>query len=187
MEKNYLGDFNNYHHGVSGAIYTMGDRRLLIENFKYDGTGPDAFFWVGLTGQPSNENGILLAHPFRGKFFHYTDPNAPVLRRFRGETRIVLTLPEGIKVTDLKWISVWCRRFAVNFGDFNFSDRQTSGNTAEDETTTEFIIEQGKYQLRYQNNEIDFVCRHFCHYCLTDLSVDSYDITALVSGEQNIS
>ena len=30
-----------------------------------------------------------------------------------------------MKSTDLKWISVWCRRFAVNFGDMIFPDNLT--------------------------------------------------------------
>ena len=36
----------------------------------------------------------------------------PVLRRSDGED-VLLKLPLGIKVRDLKWLSVWCRRFTV--------------------------------------------------------------------------
>ena len=86
MEKTYLGKFNDYFHGISGDIYSMGDTRLLIEKFKYDGTGPDAFFWVGTQGKRPSEVGILLAHPFRGKFYDYDDPTAPILEtRFTGK------------------------------------------------------------------------------------------------------
>ena len=35
---------------------------------------------------------------------------------------IILTLPEGIKVKNLKWISIWCREFGQNFGYFIFQD-----------------------------------------------------------------
>jgi len=31
-----------------------------------------------------------------------------------------LTLPAHIKVSDLKWISVWCRKFSVDFGNLIF-------------------------------------------------------------------
>ena len=143
-KKIFKGQFTNYFHGISGDVYFMGDRLLLIENFKYDGTGPDAFFWVGTAGKrPASDNGILLAHPFRGKFYDYTDPDAPVLRRFSGETPIVLTLPDGVKVTDLKWISVWCRRFRVNFGDLLFQTK-TDHEPMPFETTTPEI---GKIHL----------------------------------------
>ena len=114
-----MGQFRSYFHDISGNIYAMGDSRLYIDGFRYDGTGPDAFFWVGTQpgSRPASDNGILLAHPFRGQFYAYNDPEAPVLRRFTGDNPIILTLPDGVKVTDLKWISVWCRRFAINFGD----------------------------------------------------------------------
>ena len=31
-----------------------------------------------------------------------------------------LTLPEHIKATDLKWLSVWCRAYQISFGDVFF-------------------------------------------------------------------
>ena len=34
---------------------------------------------------------------------------------------IVLTLPDKIKVKDLKWVSVWCRELAQDFGSLNLS------------------------------------------------------------------
>ena len=86
MDKMLLGKFTNYFHGISGDIYSMGKRHLLIEKFKYDGTGPDAFFWVGTQGKRPSEVGILLAHPFRGKFYDYDDQTAPILEtRFTGK------------------------------------------------------------------------------------------------------
>ena len=33
---------------------------------------------------------------------------------------ITLTLPQDVKTTELKWLSVWCRAFRVNFGDIFF-------------------------------------------------------------------
>ena len=38
-----------------------------------------------------------------------------------------------MKTTDLKWLSVWCRRFAVNFGDMFFPE----GLTLDEEATAE--------------------------------------------------
>ena len=44
-------------------------------------------------------------------------------KRFDGsQNDIVLTLPENIEVKDLKWISIWCRRAKISFGDFVFKD-----------------------------------------------------------------
>ena len=94
----------------------------MIENFKYDGAGPDAFFWVGTQGAKPNSNGIILPYPFQGEFFDSDDSNAPILdKAFDGsQEAIYLTLPNDLKVSDLKWISVWCRELEVNFGDFIF-------------------------------------------------------------------
>ena len=33
-----------------------------------------------------------------------------------------MTLPDDLKATDIKWLSVWCRAFSVNFGDIYFPD-----------------------------------------------------------------
>ncbi len=34
---------------------------------------------------------------------------------------MILRLPGNVKVTDMKNLSVWCRAFAVNFGDMVIS------------------------------------------------------------------
>ena len=84
--------------------------------------GPDAFFWVGTEGSPSstNEDKTFILDP-SGATYKYRDQSAPVLGRSEGE-RIALKMPAGMKVGDLKWISVWCRRFTVDFGNLIFPD-----------------------------------------------------------------
>ena len=122
-EKIYIGQITQYAHGVTGTIfYVKEDNQLVIENFTYDGLGPDAFFWVGTQGNKPSPNGILLPYPFEGEFFDSKDSNAPILdKAFNGsQLAIELTLPNDLKVSDLKWISVWCREYEVNFGDFIF-------------------------------------------------------------------
>ena len=44
---------------------------------------------------------------------------------FKGDRDLLLTVPDNVKVTDLKWISLWCRQFEVNFGEA-FFDKQSS-------------------------------------------------------------
>ena len=122
-EKIYIGQITQYAHGVTGTIfYVKEDNQLVIENFTYDGLGPDAFFWVGTQGKKPSSNGILLPYPFQGEFFDSKDSNAPILdKAFNGsQLAIELTLPNDLKVSDLKWISVWCRAYEVIFGDFIF-------------------------------------------------------------------
>jgi len=114
-----VGDFQNYAHGINGEVFMKDEKTLVIKGFTYDGAGPDAFFWAGTSQTPSSV-GTILPYPFEGKFYEYEDQNAPILsKRFNGE-EIVLTLPETLKATDIKWLSVWCRAFQVNFGDLQF-------------------------------------------------------------------
>ena len=124
-EKIYIGQITQHAHGVTGTIfYVKEDNQLVIENFTYDGLGPDAFFWVGTQGNKPSSNGILLPYPFQGEFFDSKDSNAPILdKAFNGsQLAIELTLPNDLKVSDLKWISVWCREYEENFGDFIFEN-----------------------------------------------------------------
>jgi hypothetical protein len=124
-ERLYVGQITQYAHGVSGTIfYFKDDNQLVIENFKYDGSAPDTFFWVGTQGTKPSSNGILLPYPFQGEFFDSEDTNAPTLDKvFDGSQQAIeLTLPNDLKVSDLKWISVWCREYEENFGDFIFEN-----------------------------------------------------------------
>lgn len=85
--------------------------------------GPDAFFWVGQDGTPSStneDNTYILAYPYEGVgYYKYRDNSAPVLKGASNE-QVTLRLPEGVSVGDLKWLSVWCRRFTVDFGNVMF-------------------------------------------------------------------
>jgi len=96
----------------------------LFENFKYDGFAPDATFWVGTEGDEPSPDGILLTYPFEGKFYDPEDFNAPVIDKALdgNQPDIVLPLPDDVKVSDLKWISIWSREYLLNFGDFIVKD-----------------------------------------------------------------
>jgi len=121
-EKVKIGDIKTLHHAVSGEVYALDEKTLMIQNFNYDGAGPDAFFWVGVDGTPANTNEdktAILAHPFKGKNYEYRDSAAPILGAAANEA-VTLILPENMKVSDIKWLSVWCRKFTVDFGNVMF-------------------------------------------------------------------
>ena len=122
-----VGEFNNRAHGIGGTVYAVDEKTLLIKGFTYDGAGPDAFFWAGTQGSPSGI-GTILPYPFKAKFYEYEDQAAPILNgRFSGDKDIKLTLPDTLKATDIKWLSIWCRAFSVNFGDLIFPDELSLG------------------------------------------------------------
>ena len=50
-----IGAFTSLAHGLgSGAVTLLDTRRVLIQGFKYDGAGPDAYFVVGKGEQTVN-------------------------------------------------------------------------------------------------------------------------------------
>ncbi len=88
----------------------------MSQDFVYDGTGPDAFFWASFQRR-ATRRGVLV--PTRvGE-----DPPAP-LGRYDGDNEIVLTLPGGIRTSDVRNLSVWCRAFHINFGDLVIPGRR---------------------------------------------------------------
>ncbi|XP_048001488.1 protein Skeletor, isoforms B/C [Leguminivora glycinivorella] len=105
-----IGRLNQYAHGIRGQVYAVDENTVFVRGFAYDGTGPDAYFWVGDTPQPSPE-GVPIPYPE-----DYTTRDPPILTAHTN-TDILLRLPGGKRLKDIKWLSVWCRRFTVNFGD----------------------------------------------------------------------
>ena len=62
----------------------------------------------------------MLTYPFNGQFYDYNDSEIPNMNRFDQET-VELVLPDNIEIENLKWLSVWCRAFHINFGDLKFN------------------------------------------------------------------
>ena len=141
-----VGDLPTLHHEVAGTVLVVNETNLLIKNFTYDGTAPDAFFWVGTEGSPGSvvegpdgatwDHTAILAHPFTGQHYHYTDTDYPVLGRAEGED-ILLTLPSRIQVSDIRWISVWCKAFKIDFGSLVFPENLLIESDVEDDSTDE--------------------------------------------------
>merc|ERR1719319_1880707 len=117
-----IGNFVNIYHDIGGSVFALDKHTILIKGFTYDGAGPDAFLWGGNSTKPSHQTladgfvNVVLPYPFTGNYPSYTDKDVPVLGAFYKPTDIVLKLPLDVSVKELKWISVWCRKFQVNFG-----------------------------------------------------------------------
>jgi len=123
-----IGELSNKAHGITGSVYAVSDTVLFIKQFTYDGMGPDAFFWTGNSSHPS-PTGIIIPYPAPKEKSHSpldrnpttTAPPDTVLGPYSGED-VLLRMPHGVKVTDLRWLSVWCRRFTVDFGSVIFPE-----------------------------------------------------------------
>lgn len=58
----FIGKLKNYAHGIKGDVYAVDDTTIFIKGFCYDGTGPDAYFWVGNTSAPTPQ-GYIVPYP----------------------------------------------------------------------------------------------------------------------------
>ena len=112
-----IGSFQTKLYGVTGDVFIMDSQSFVIRNFKYSGEGPDGIITGGFSGEPNNNPDVIFSFPFSGEFSqHLEDGKSETIDRFDGQRDLLLTLPDGINAFQLKWISVWCRDFGVNFG-----------------------------------------------------------------------
>jgi len=118
--KEFLGSLVTIIHQVTGDVYSEGKQKIVIKDLTYDGQGPDAFFYAGTRSSlPNDDGGIVLPYPFNGRHFKYQDRGIPILPSFNKED-IELTLPPGVTVDQLRWMSLWCRKFGISFGHIVF-------------------------------------------------------------------
>merc|ERR1711983_729630 len=124
-----MGTLKTIKNGVSGDIHSTDNEMVLeIKNFKYDGKGPAAFFYVGKKGteiKNANSDGIRVPYP---------ENSDQKLGEFNGET-IKINLPKEIRFDEIGWLSVWCRKFSVDFG--HWIENYGSSNVNIDENHNE--------------------------------------------------
>jgi len=117
-----LGVFQARAHMEGGVLHALDSSTLLVTNLTYDGRGPDAFLLAGTEGEAPSEQGalvvLLVALVAQGTYapLEYTDPSIPALPAISPEDATVFRLPAGVTVAQLRWVSVWCRAFAFDFG-----------------------------------------------------------------------
>ncbi|XP_013778300.1 protein Skeletor, isoforms B/C-like [Limulus polyphemus] len=101
-----IGPLTHTAHGVSSEpIMVMDAQTFIVPNFKYDGQGPAAYWWVS-SGSQQNGLGTQLTDE--------KNSEAP-LKRYNGKT-VVISLPDDKTIYDYDWFGVWCEEFSVDFG-----------------------------------------------------------------------
>ena len=112
----FLGKLSELQHGVKGRVAALSPDTLLITRFHYDGTGPEAFFTIGTSGLPGDEDATILSYPWDGKAYDFSDVDAPVIGNSFTEDDVILHLPDNIKADQVAWVSIWSRQISVDFG-----------------------------------------------------------------------
>lgn len=104
---NYIPFISKLVTQVAGEVYAVDEFTFLIKNFIYDGNGPDTFFWVGSSTRPGPQGFIIPNEKGR------TNVLQPYLNK-----DFTLKLPDGKKITDIKWLSVYDLTIQVHENDF---------------------------------------------------------------------
>merc|ERR1711971_1488995 len=112
-------------HELAGELWATDKNTLEFRKFTYEGDGPDAFFMIGTHDadeKPNLDDGIPIPYSkdevFIQKLYDIND-DIPALPEFKNE-QFKITPPPGIHVSDLKWLSVYCRKFTKDFGNVKF-------------------------------------------------------------------
>merc|ERR1711971_1412880 len=121
-----VGDISELsEHELAGELWATDKNTLEFRKFTYEGDGPDAFFMIGTHDadeKPNLDDGIPIPYSkdevFIQKLYDIND-EIPALPEFKNE-QFKITLPPGIHVSDLKWLSVYCRKFTKDFGNVKF-------------------------------------------------------------------
>ncbi|XP_014219944.1 protein Skeletor, isoforms B/C [Copidosoma floridanum] len=103
----YIARFPEGNHGITGTVYAVDESTFFIKNFTFDGQAPAAYFWVG-NEDVVGPSGTPLPYP------ESKSRNPQPLGRYVNAD-VILRLPSNMKIRDIKWLSVWCHRFTVNF------------------------------------------------------------------------
>ena len=83
-----VGELSTLQYEVAGTVYIVDEDTLKIEDFNYNGKGPDAFFYVGESGSPSG-SGTLVPYP-KGS-------DGDTILTKADKIDVVLKLPSGIR------------------------------------------------------------------------------------------
>lgn len=109
-----LGALSTLAHDVAGEVVAINERTLEVRNFRYDGAGPAAYWWVG-TGPVSG--GGVAAKEVPGCAGPAGIPAAD------GTVTVRVELPADMDVTAIDYLSVWCEDVDVDFGSVGWGDR----------------------------------------------------------------
>lgn len=117
----FLGSLRTLDHQVSGDVYLLSEKVIEVRNFIYDGRGPFAYFWADTNPRPSRGGRVLPdGLPSNNCATMVGDTQLP---RADGITQRV-EFPGDTTIRDYLGgsFSVWCERFAANFGDIVLPD-----------------------------------------------------------------
>ncbi|CAM2005288.1 DM13 domain-containing protein [Acanthopleuribacter pedis] len=91
-------------YGISGRAVIAGERLIRLENFSYNGGGPDVRVYLG---QGNNfAAGPIISGTISGQVYN--------------NDTLEFELPAGVTLDDFDSISIWCTLFSISFSEGTF-------------------------------------------------------------------
>ncbi|CAL4073049.1 unnamed protein product [Meganyctiphanes norvegica] len=106
----YIGKLSTLHHDVVGDVYAIDNITMYVKGFSYDGEAPDAFFFAGNRDSVPSNKGFIIPDE-KG-----TEQVLGPYRRKNLVLKFPITKKGQRSLNDVQWVSIWCRRFAIDFG-----------------------------------------------------------------------
>lgn len=103
----FTGGFSTLAHYVSGNASIVDDCTIVIENFTYDGGGPEVYVYAGIDHDYQSASAFAISNKLNGIIVD-------------SET-LVLKLPVGKTLDHFNGLSIWCVDFNANFGQLEFT------------------------------------------------------------------
>ena len=92
---------NSPTYGISGRAVIVDERTIQLQNFNYNGSGPDVRVYLGVDNDFIN--GPIITGPINGTV--------------RQNATVDLPLPDDVTLDDFNSISIWCTIFNFSFSE----------------------------------------------------------------------
>lgn len=107
-----VATFTNYfQHGIAGTAHIVNNRTIELRNFYYDGGGPAVVVSVAPLPYPIPSQQLAWGTAISGYI-----GNSPAYVN----TNLTFTLPDGLDLDEVNYISIWCEDFYADFGSGMF-------------------------------------------------------------------
>ncbi|WP_144207985.1 DM13 domain-containing protein [Shewanella donghaensis] len=103
----WTGMFETFAHNVSGKATIVDDCTIVIEQFDYDGLGPDVYFYGAIANDYVGSSAFSMGNKLNGQSY--------------ANAQLTIKLPKSMTMDDLTGMSVWCVDFNANFGQVTFT------------------------------------------------------------------
>jgi len=107
----FVGSLRTYWHKTSGQVSIVSPSQIKVSGFTYDGQGAggNPVYFNAATQRPYQANRIPLTS------------TGPLNGRPHNNEDIIINLPANLNANDIKWLSLWCNIFKIDFGSVEFS------------------------------------------------------------------